>query len=531
MMILRKSGIQRCFSALLFAAMATLLLAQAPAVQWQNSLGGSQNDVGVSMDLYSGGGYITASQTNSNNYDVVGNHGGYDIWVVKFTTSGAVEWKRCLGGTGEEYIGAIQQTTDGGYILTASTSSNVGDFSGNHGESDLWVVKLDATGQTTWQHVYGGSGVESARTIEQAADGGYYLAGSSASNDGDASGSHGSLDFWVLRLDSMGEIQWQHMLGGSGYDSLGGMRTTADGGCIVIGSVGDVADGDITEGFGGNDIWVAKLDPFGELEWQRSYGGSNLDFGRDIALNSNGGYILAGATASMDHDVSVNHGSFDFWVVHINSTGEIEWEKTFGGSGDDEAVAICNTPDAGFALVGYTGSLDGQVSGYHGGFHDAWGIKVNSIGDLIWEKSFGGSDVDHLLDVRPTSDGGFAMVGFSNSSDGDLTTNHGESDLWFVKLGPDITGIAEQPNEAMFSVYPNPTVGTVHVTGNFQQGSSVSFSVLSAIGQTVLSQTYPAGTFGPGNAWSFDASALVPGVYLVRLLSEGQLYTRQFIRQ
>jgi hypothetical protein len=483
------------------------------------------------MDLCADGGYITASQTTSNNFDVVGNHGGYDVWVVKLSASGSVEWKRCLGGSADEYVKSIQQTSDGGYILSSSTSSNDGDVSGNHGESDLWVVKLDATGQTTWQRTYGGSSGESGGAIEQAADGGYFLAGSSYSNDGDASGSHGNLDLWILRLDSTGEIQWQRMLGSSGYDELSGMRITPDGGCIVIGSVGEVADGDITVVYGGYDIWVAKLDPLGELEWEQSYGGSGNDFGQDITSYGNDGYVFAGSTSSSDIDISVNHGFQDIWLVHISSEGTIEWESTFGGSNLETPLSVCNTTDAGFAVVGFTASSDGQVTGYHGGSSDAWAIKVNSAGELVWENTFGGSGGDGFSEILPTPDGGFATVGSSSSMDGDLITNHGESDLWFVKLAPDITGIAEQPNEAMFSVYPNPTVGTVHVTGNFQQGSSVSFSVLSAIGQTVLSQTYPAGTFGPGNAWSFDASALVPGVYLVRLLSEGQLYTRQFIRQ
>lgn len=509
---------------------SVLLLAQAPTIAWQKSLGGVQNDVGVAMDLCADGGYITASQTLSNTMDVLGNHGGYDAWVIRFTSDGTVQWKKCLGGSGNEFVTSIKQTDDGGFIVASSTTSNDGDVSGNNGESDIWLVKLTALGEISWQHCIGGSADDSPRTIEQQLDGGFFLLGSSYSNDGDASGAHGSLDMWVLQLDPDGIIIWQKLMGSSGYDEASALRITPDGGCIVVGSVSTV-DGDITDNHGNDDAWVAKLSPSGSLEWQRSYGGSGLDLGYAIALGSDGGYLLAAGTSSNDGDVSLNYGSFDIWLVRLDAVGTIIWERSYGGSGDEQSYAIQQISDSGFVALGYTSSTDGQVSGNHGGMYDAWAIKVDAEGDLVWQKPMGGSNGDVGRDIVSSPDGGFALLGSSNSNDGDLTTNHGGYDTWIVKLGPDITGIAEQNNAVSLSVYPNPTNGLVHVACDLEQNSQVRCTVFNSAGQLAASFILDPQTFCQGNGWAYDASSLSPGVYQIQILSDRQVYTRQFVRQ
>ncbi len=200
-------------SALFFFILLASIPAQ-PAIQWQKSLGGSVSEVAQAIQKTNDGGYIIAGFTTSNNGDVSGNHGGGDWWVVKLNATGEIQWQRALGGTSTESAYSIQQTSDGGYIVAGRTHSNDGDVTGNHGDWDCWVVKLTSTGAIEWQKAFGGSSLDEAYSIQQTTDGGYILAGNSMSTDGDVTGNHGYFDIWVVKMNDTGAIQWQKSLGG-----------------------------------------------------------------------------------------------------------------------------------------------------------------------------------------------------------------------------------------------------------------------------------------------------------------------------
>ncbi|MHA1651797.1 MAG: hypothetical protein ACTSYB_16515, partial [Candidatus Helarchaeota archaeon] len=193
------------------------------------------------------------------------NHGGYDFWVVKLSSTGVIEWQKCLGGSNNDWVYSVQQTADGGYIVAGFTVSNDGDVSGNHdGEDfcDFWVVKLSSTGVIEWQKCLGGSNYERAYSVQQTADGGFIVAGETKSNDGDVSGNHGGYDFWVVKLSSTGVIEWQKCLGGINDEGAYSVQQTADGGYIVAGYT-DSNDGDVSgkHGVCACDFWVVKLSP------------------------------------------------------------------------------------------------------------------------------------------------------------------------------------------------------------------------------------------------------------------------------
>ena len=190
-------------------------------IEWQRCLGGSMSEETYSIKQTNDSGYIVAGYTTSNDGDVSGNHGGTDIWVVKLDINGAIEWQKCLGGSSREFVFSIQQTNDTGYIIAGSTESNDGDVSGNHGGSDGWVVKLDINGAIEWQKCLGGSNTEQLSSIHQTNDAGYIVAGYTASNDGDISGNHVGRDGWVAKLDINGAIEWQRCLGGSSIEWAG----------------------------------------------------------------------------------------------------------------------------------------------------------------------------------------------------------------------------------------------------------------------------------------------------------------------
>jgi len=418
----------------IFILISINIYAQLPDIEWQKCLGGTDWDEAYSIQQTSDGGFIVAGETMSNSGNVSGNHGSYDAWVVKLNNSGDIEWQNCLGGTDDDYAYSIQQTIDSGFIVAGYTWSNDGDVSGNHGGGDAWVVKLNSSGTILWQKCLGGTDYDMANSIQQTSDGGFIVAGRTHSNDGDVSGNHEGGDYWVVKLNSSGTILWQKCLGGTDYDDAYSIQQTNDGGFIVAGGT-DYND-DVGSWFHGyHDAWVVKLTSSGDIEWQKCLGGTDWDEGNSIQQASDGGFIVAGFTKSNDDDVLGNHGGGDSWVVKLNSSGDIEWQKCLGGTNVDYAYSIQQTSDGGFIVAGGTESNNGDVSGNHGS-HDSWVVKLNSSGTILWQKCLGGIYGDYANSIQQTSDGGFIVAGETSSNNGDVSGNHGTNDCWIIKLTP-----------------------------------------------------------------------------------------------
>ncbi len=399
---------------------------------WQKSLGGSQIEVEPRIQQTSDGGYIVAGYSNSNDGDVTGSHGGYDYWVMKLDESGEMVWEKCLGGSGQDYAYSINQTSDGGYIVAGYSWSTDGDVVGNHGSADHLIIKLDENGEKVWQKCLGGSYNDYARSIQQTSDGGYIVAGYTWSTDGDVSGKHGDSDYWVVKLDTIGDIEWQKCLGGSGLDYAFDIQQTSDGSYIVAGYTNST-DGDVTGKHEGDDYRVVKLDASGDLLWQKCLGGSEIEHAFSIQQASDGSYIVAGYTNSNDGNVTGNHGDKDCWVVKLDASGDLLWQKCLGGSNSDAAWSIQTTSDGGYIVAGASNSTDGNVTGNHGDY-DYWVVKLDTSGDLLWQKCLGGSDSDYARSIQQTSDGGYIVAGSSRSNDGDVSGNHGSADYLALKL-------------------------------------------------------------------------------------------------
>ena len=360
--------------------------------------------------------------------------------VAAWAAAPSIAWQKCLGGSNDDMAYSIKQTGDGGYIVAGKTESNNGDVSGNHSSGDdARLVKLDASGTIVWQKCYGGASYECANSVYQTSDGGYAFAGEVMSNNGDVSGNHGGNDAWVVKLDASGTIAWQKCLGGSGDDKAFSILQTNDGGYIVAGSTNS-NDGDVSGNHGGVvDAWVVKLSASGAIAWQKCLGGSGVEIAYSIQQTSDGGYIVAGFTTSNDGDVSGNHGSIDVWVVKLDASGAIEWQKCLGGSGEDYAYSIQQTSDGSYIVAGVTTSTNGDVSGNHGGY-DAWVVKLNASGSKVWQKCLGGSGIDMAISIQQTSDGGYIVAGYTASTNGNVSGNHCGDDAWVVKLNPDDSG-------------------------------------------------------------------------------------------
>jgi hypothetical protein len=401
-------------------------------IVWEKSLGGSGHDTPYSIQKTSDGGYIIAGKTSSKSGDVSENNGGTDCWIVKLNSLGDIDWEKSLGGSSSECAYSIHQTTDGGYIMAGTSASNDGDVSVNHGSSDYWIVKLTSSGEITWQKSLGGSGNEWAYSIQQTTDEGYIVAGTSISDDNDITGNLGWFDFWIVKLTSSGAINWQRSFGGTGGDYAYSVQQTNEGGYIIAGYTSS-NDGDVTEQNGDNDYWIVKLTSSGNIDWQKTLGGSSNEQSKSIQQTADGGYIIAGNSSSFDGDLTENYGYLDYWIVKLTSSGEIDWQKSFGGSHYDECFSIQQTTDEGYIIAGSSASDDVDVSENIGN-RDYWIVKLTLTGELDWQKSIGGGAWDQPYSFQQTDDGGYIIAGESYSNSGDVTGNHGETDFWIIKI-------------------------------------------------------------------------------------------------
>ena len=479
---------------------------QVPGIEWQNALGGSLNDFGWDAVQTPDNGYIITGIAGSNNGDVSGNNGNQDGWLVKLNNAGVIQWQNALGGPGTDFLYELKDTSDGGYISIGTSDANGGDVTGNHGLFDFWVTKLNSSGDLQWQKSLGGSQDDFGRSIVRAVGGGYVLAGSASSNDGDVTGHHGEGDFWIVKIGATGSIEWKHAYGGSLYEVPHEIISTNDGGFMVVGETSS-NDGDVTGQQGLSDFWVVKLNEFGVMEWQKTYGGSDIDSAASIKQTSDGGYIVVGQTRSNDGDVSGNNGNYDVWVIKISASGILQWQKTLGGSDIDTGNGIIITPNRKYVISAQSRSNNGDVSGNHGQ-SDAWVALLFDTGDVQWQNSIGGSDVESAESIIITNDGGYLVSGFTWSNNGDVNGNHGGSDVWIVKLAPDPLEI-EDFTLGNNGIYPNPATDILHLES---KTAIDKVSVFDMLGKEILSQE---------TTNTIDVSALSPGIYIVQL-SEGK---------
>ena len=490
--------------------------AQVPATQWQKTMGGNGTDDAYSIIQTTDGGYALIGSSDETSGEVTGNHGGSDYWVTKRNSAGAIEWQKSLGGEGEDLAYSIAQTADGGFVIAGNSDSQTGDVTGNQGYSDYWIVKLSSTGTLEWQKSLGGSGVDQAYSVIQTVDGGYAVAGLSRSNDGDVIAAHGENDCWMVKLSSAGLIEWQKSLGGSDVDEGYSVIQAADGGYVIAGTTSST-DGDVTGHHGINwnvDAWVIKLSDLGVIEWQKAFGGSNYDNAASIIETADGGYAMAGQSSSTDGDVTVNHGARDFWAVKMDRTGILEWQKSIGGSTGDESSSIVQCTDGGYMIAGYSNYNDGDVTGNHG-LYDFLVVKLRPLGAVEYTKTYGGSSNDLGNSIVKTTDGGFALAGRSYSLDGDVAGHNGAagtSDFWMIKLeAPAAAGVEETKNVvANMDVYPNPTSGKLFIDAN---GSTIDQVNIYTTNGSLVSQINKV------QNRTVDMSQMPNGVYVAEIIA------------
>ena len=504
-----------------FLALLTLgyANAQAPAIQWSKTYGGIGFEEAHAILQTTDGGYIVAGTTNLNSGDVTDNHSisVTDFWVVKLSATGAIQWKKCYGGSADDKANCIQQTTDGGYVIAGSSVSTDGDVTGVHINpfnalwGDYWVLKIDSLGTIQWQKTIGGTSTDEAQSIVQTIDGGYIVVGNSYaqfSYDGDF--VNGAT---TVKLSATGAIEWTTYAGDNNYS----VKQTLDGGYVI-------------GGYLGGKFYIGKLNSLGTVEWQKFYGGTSFgDFAYSVIQTTDGGYMVAGGIHSSDGDVIGYHGgTTDAWLLKLDSSGDLQWQKTLGGSYDEQANCVIQTPDGGYIIAGETNSNDGDVSGFHGVGGDTggggvprtdyWIVKVNSTGVVQWQKTMGANYIDKATSIIRTSDGGYAVAGhvaLQVVNNGDVTNFHLNAsvpngsgyDYWIVKLAPEVLSVASNSND-LVTVYPNPTSNTIHING--LTATTCNLTIINELGSTIA-------TYDNTLLRDIDISSLAKGMYFLKV--------------
>jgi len=512
--------------------------AYSQIVEWQNTIGGSQSDYLWSVQQTPDGGYILGGYSDS---DISGDktensNGNEDFWILKMDSLGNIQWQNTIGGSDEDQLWIIERTMDGGYILGGSTQSDIsGDKTdANNGYRDYWVVKIDSVGTIQWQNSIGGNSFEDLSNIKQTADGGYILGGMSDSPiSGDKTESNMIVDYWIVKIDASGNIQWENTIGGSEVDYFSYIIQTTDGGYILGGESASNISGDKTENTNGQyDLWIVKIDATGTIQWQNTIGGSDFEFLYSIQQTTDGGYMLGAASSSpISGDKTENcNGLADYWIVKIDSTGTIQWQNTIGGNSLDELSAAWQTADGGYILGGTSYSqMSGDKTENSIGGYDYWIVKTDASGNIQWQNTIGGSDEDALGSIQQTTDGWYILGGFSYSSiSGDKTENC---------LG--------QTDYWLVKMGPDTSTGTLdsppginnwcYVYPNPAQ-SNLTIETNTQSSQSRLLVTDILGNNVlvipfTGNKHTIDVSSFSNGIYFLQMENESNVYRSKFVKE
>ncbi len=465
---------------LLCMLLPILAIAQ-PDTLWTRTFGGSDGEHCYAVQQTTDGGYIMTGYTFSF------GAGFCDFWLVKADANGDSIWSRTYGGGSWDQPRIVRQTVDGGYVLAGYTNS-FGDYA-----HDSWLVKTDTYGDSLWSHTYGETGSDDVcMSVVQTTDGGYALAGYSS-----GAGGH---DFRLIKTDEYGNQLWSHTYGGNENEYCNSVQQTIDEGYVLAGVMGHSAPTP-------QDAWLVKTDSSGNLQWSHIFGGNTPDLFYSVEQTTDGGYVLSGVT---------NAGGYsNAWLVKTDSNGIGTWSHLFAGGIGSSAR---QTADGGYVLAGYATS-------FGAGSWDYWLVRTNSEGDSLWSRTFGGASYDWCGAVEQTSDGGYVLAGFTASF------GSGEDDFYLVKTGPELSAddnFIPHPSSFILSSFPNPFNPTTTISFSLPKPGDVSLKVYDVTGrqvETLAEKRYDAGE----HQVTFDGTTLPSGIYFAQMTAGTVTQTRKMV--
>lgn len=528
------------------------LFSYSQDILWEKSYGGQHADYLFDAQPTADYGFILAgsSLSNKTGNKTDDNRGDLDYWIWKMNEKGDLDWQKSIGGNGFDLLQSIKNTKDGGFILAGTSSSSI-SFQKKEdckGITDFWVIKLDASGAEQWQRTIGGSGQDELLCAFQTKDGGYMLGGSSSSNPPIISNikpegksivttkadlynksekSRGNMDYWIVKLDKQGEIEWQKTYGGQYADVLRSMEQTTDNGYILAGYSNSPISGDKTANNKGiGDFWIIKINDTGEIQWQNTYGAEGDDQPYVIHQTSDGGYVVGGNSNSKNALTSlggiVSNGT-DYWILKLDEEGGVLWSKTYDFGKVDILTSLVENKDQSYLIGGYAqteskvpregivGKAVGLVTKEKDGINDYIALKIDDKGEELWSKTVGSGGEDILRKLVETRDGGYLMAGTSNSSASkDKNGSIGGNDFWVVKL-KDKTKIEKV--KSSIEAIPNPatTYTNVIIGYDFKEGTATLVDITGRILQefTISSRTIPV-----------DLSRYSEGIYIIKIKTD-----------
>jgi len=411
----------------------------APEISFVKTFGGSNNESGRSVVATQDGGYAVLGYSQSIDGDVPTGQGAiqYDSWLLKFDAQDNLQWQKVFGGSKDDKTYQIIETSDNGFAIIGASKSNDGSLTNNQGFEDVWLLKLTANGAISWQTTTGFSGSDQGYSLTQTADGGYFVGGildvSASGGQGNSKTlqRHAGGDYWAIKYSANGTVEWRKYFGGTNTDTCYAVIELADG--YVLAGSSDTNDVDVTNNKGSYDFWLVKINKSGSLVWEKSFGGKEIDEAFSMLKTADNNILVTGDTRSSDQDVSKQQGASDIWLIKVSPDGNLLWERTYGGTGFDAARAVFETTEGQYIVAGNTRSMDG-INSENKGANDVWLLKLSSSGSLIWQKSIGGSGIDLAFGLTQLQDKSIIIVGESDSKDQDILINKGFTDLLIIKL-------------------------------------------------------------------------------------------------
>lgn len=505
---------------------------QAQDVLWEKSCGGKHADYLFDAQPTADYGFILAgsSLSQKSGAKTSDNQGDLDYWIWKMNEDGELDWQKNFGGSGADFLNSVRNTSDGGFVLAGTSDSGVGLVKKDscRGNEDFWIIKLNAKGNEEWQRTIGGSGRDLVKIISQTKDGGYIIGGTSDSGIslkvlqggtdkyGKTEKSRGNSDYWVVKLDEKGDIVWQKTLGGKYADILESLIQTKDGGYLVGGYSNSPASQDKShEGYGEGDYWVIKLDKDGNTQWQQTLGGENDDHLYSTLQTNDGGYIIAGdsASATSGNKKKPNKKGTDFWVIKLNEEGDFLWEETYNTGKTDILTSAVENADGTILLGGYAQSETiGTNKKDKKEINDYIALKISAEGDELWKETVGSNGEDVLRKVVETRDGGYVLAGTSKGEvSRDRNNAQGKADFWVVKLKD--KDKKKEEKKLNLEAIPNPASQFTNIIVGFEfnRGTLSMFDLAGRQLQTfeVTDRTIP-----------IDLGTYPEGIYVVEVRTD-----------
>jgi gliding motility-associated-like protein len=404
--------------------------AQVPDIQWQKTMGGSAQDQATGVTELTDGNYIVASCVDSNDGDVTDSNGSTDIWLVKLSPEGGVLWKKAFGGTQKDFVEYVSPTADGGFVITGATFSNDGDIPASPNPPDRNILAAKFDSDGNTVWVKNIVGLNGQSIIETS-DGGYILAGERYSP-----GMNVSYDAFIMKMDVNGNSEWQNTYGGAGTmaDVAWRIIETSDGNYIFGGS-SIAGDNSMLAGQGAQDVWIVKISATGTLLWQKLYGTSNYDDFNGIVEMPDGGFMVAcSAFGGGEGNKSEALGNTDAWVLKLDANGNLVWEKSYGTAAADRTSALYKTAEGNYMIGGQRDPQTDIITFFYPA--DFWAFEISNTGELLSQEGYGGNNSDYLFTFYQTSDYSYLLGGWTYSDNGDAFGNHSaQNDVWVVKIG------------------------------------------------------------------------------------------------